>query len=277
MGVPVVQLTPAEKRFRCWMWLSVLMYGLGLPLFLLLGRQLAAFLSGLPGTLGQRPPWPAAGTSAEVLFWQVLGVSLMAILGVVCFYIARDVRRYGPLIVALLAAKLVSTVCYAAFFVLRPDAAFLVGVVTDGSIFLLTLVLWFLAAPADRFLDAYETRVLIAVGETVLPRGGAFPEGYADDTERCLAEARQLLAVVPASDVVLTRLMLRTVDALPLLLGYFGRFHRLNAPRREAFFESMEQSRFGLIRIMAMGLKLYVVTPFFNVPKPEASETGGGA
>ena len=274
MGVQVEHLTAAEQRFRIWMWLSVAMYAAGLPLFLLLGRQLAAFLGGLPETLTQSPPWPLVGAGMEVRFWQVLGVSLMAILALLCLYIARDVRRYGPLITALLAAKLTSTVCYAGFFLADGNWAYLVGALTDGAIFLISLALWYLASPADRFLDDYETAVLAAVGDTLLPRGGAFPEGYVDARERCLEEARQLLAVQPGSDVFLTRLMLRLVDALPLAMGYCGRFSRLKPASRTAFFERLESCRFGLIRIMATGLNLYVVTPFFNAPMADGQAPG---
>ncbi len=261
------QLTPAEKRFYLWMRLSFWMYMLGLPLFLLLGRQVAAFLNGLPGSLLQAPPWPPAGHGMEVLFWQVLGVSLMAILALLCLYIARDVRRYGPMIIALLAAKLVSTVCYAALFAASGNLAYLVGVLTDGGIFLLSWGLWFFAAPADRFLDAAETRVLTAIGDALLPQGGPYPEGYKDVQEDCLEGTRQFLAAQPAVQVTMTRLMLRAMDVLPLIMGRFHRFHRLDASARTAIFERLEQSRFSSLRMMAVALKLYVVTPFFNLPE----------
>jgi hypothetical protein len=236
-------------------------------LFLLLGRQVAAFLNGLPGSLFQLPPWPMAGEGMEVLFWQVLGVSLMAILALLCLYIARDVRRYGPIIIALLAAKLVSTVCYTALFASSGNLAYLVGALTDGGIFLLSWGLWFLAAPADRFLDATETRVLTVIGDTLLPRGGPYPEGYRDVREACLDGTRRFLAAQPASQVIMTRMMLRAMDLLPLFTGRMRRFHRLDPSERTAFFEQLEQSRFSLLRMMAVALKLYVVTPFFNLPE----------
>lgn len=267
MGCASVNLTPAETRFRIWMWLSAWMYGLGAPLFLLLGRQVAAFLNGLPGTLLQRPPWPSAGEGMEVVFWQVLGVSLMVILSVLCWHIARDVRRYGPLIVALLGAKLISSLCYAVLFAGSGNLAFLIAVLTDGSIFLLSWVLWFLASPADRFMDEKETRVLAAVGEALLPCGGPYPQGYADVREACLSEAGRLLAAQPAGQVVLTRIMLRIMDLLPLLKGRFHRFHRLNLSERARLFEALEKSRFNVFRFMAAALKLYTVTPFFNLPE----------
>ena len=277
MSVPAIQWTPGEKRFRVWMWLSFWMYLLGLPLFLFLGRQIAAFLNGFPARLGDAPPWPPAGSGMEVVFWQVLGVSLMAILAVLCLYIARNVRRYGPLIVALLAAKLVSTVCYTAFFIIDGNGGFLAGALTDGLIFLITIILWYLAAPADRYLDRYETRVLVAVGETILPPGGPFPEGYNDARDRCVEEARRMLSAQGESDVLFTRLMLRTVDLLPFPLGFFGRFHRLDISRRTAFFEKLEVCRLALLRMMATGLKLYVVAPFFNVPEQEGKASEGEA
>lgn len=275
MGVPVEQWLPAEIRFRRWMWLSFWVYLFGLPIFLFLGRQIAAFLNGFPARLGQAPPWPPAGSGMEVVFWQVLGVSLMAILAVLCLYIARDVRRYGPLVTALLAAKLVSTVCYTAFFLAGGNGGFLIGALVDGVIFLVTITLWFMAAPGERYLDRYETRVLVAVGETLLPRGGAFPEGYGDARDRCLDEARRMLSAQGESDVLVTRLMLRSVDLLPFCLGFFGRFHRLDPSSRAAFFERLEVCRISLLRMMATGLKLYVVAPFFNIPDKEADVAGG--
>lgn len=270
MPAPVPQYTQAENRFRLWMWFSFSLYAFGLPFFLLFGRQVAAVLNDFPAMLGQAPPWPPAGSGMEVVFWQVLGVSLMAILAVVCLYIALNVRRYGPLIVALLAAKLVSTVCYSGFYIAEGNPAYLIGALTDGIIFLVTAILWFFAAPADRYLDGYETRVLSAVGETVLPRGGAFPEGYDDARERCLEEARMMLSVQTGKDILLTRMMLRMVDMLPLCMGFFCLFHRLGPQARTAFFERLEVCRLGMLRMMATGLKLYVVTPYFNTPDEES-------
>lgn len=266
MPAPVKQYTSAEKRFRLWMWFSFFMYAFGLPFFLIFGRQIAAVLDRFPAMLGQAPPWPAAGSGMEVVFWQVLGVSLMAILALVCLLIALDVRRYGPVIVALLAAKLVSTLCYSGFFIADGNTAYLVGALTDGIIFLISGLLWFFAAPADRYLDTYETKVLSAVGETVLPRGGAFPEGYDDARDRCLEEARKMLSAQTGKDILLTRLMLRLVDMLPLCLGFFCLFHRLGLPARTAFFERLESCKLGMLRMMATGLKLYVVSPYFNAP-----------
>ena len=271
MNVSEVRLTPAERWFRGWMWFSFFMYILGLPLFLIFGRKIAAGLNRFPAMLGLRPPWPPAGSGMEIWFWQVLGVSLMAILALLCLYIARDVRRYGPVIAALLAAKLVSTVCYGGLYASNGNGAYLVGALTDGFIFLLTAVLWYMASPGDRYLDRHETRVLTAVGEALLPPGGPLSEGYDDAQLRCLEETRRMLAAQIGRDILLTRFMLRLVDVLPFFLGFFGRFHRLAIPARTAIFERMENCRFSLLRLMATGLKLYVVAPYFNAPDPSAA------
>ena len=262
-------LTPAERRFRCWMWFSFFMYAFGLPFFLIFGRQIAAGLNRFPAMIVHNPPWPPAGVGMEVNFWQVLGVSLMAILALVCLFIARDVRRFGPVILALLAAKLVSTLCYGGFYIADGNGAYLVGALTDGFIFLLTAVLWLMASPGDRYLDRHETRVLTAVGEALLPQGGTLPKGYDEAQERCLIETRRMLAAQIEQDVLMTRIMLRLVDVLPFFLGFSRRFHNLAVPARAAFFERMEACRISLLRIMATGLKLYVVAPFFNVPEGE--------
>jgi len=264
-------LTPAEKRFRLWMWLSFWMYTLGIPLFLLLGRQVAALLNGLPRTLLQLPPYPAAGSGMEVAFWQILGVSLMGILGVLCLYIARDVRRYGPAINALLCAKFISTVCYAFLFLGSGNLAYLVAVLTDGFIFTFSWTLWFLASPADNVLDEWETQVLTAAGETVLPRGGAFPEGYADARERCLADLKRFLGAQAPLEIAGSRLMLRALDLMPLCLLRFRRFHKMTQEERVAYFEGLERSRISPLRLMAIAVKLYVVMPFFNISEPEAT------
>lgn len=257
-------LTTPERWFQWWMRISVVMYGVGLPVFLLLGRQLTGFLSGLPKTMVQAPPWSQSPATTEEWFWQVLGVSLMAILAVLCFFIAKDVRRYGPIIGALLAAKFTSTVCYAALFLVQCNGAYLVGAITDGTIFIVSLGLWYLAAPGSYVLDSKETRVLVAVGKTILPRGGAFSLGYADVQEQCLEDARRLLVAQPLNDIMLTRLMLRFINVLPLVCGYYRTFLRLSQKQREDFFERIEQSRFGMLRLIGVGLKLYVVVPFFN-------------
>lgn len=275
MDRPGVQLTPAEKRFRWWMWFSFFLYALGLPLFLILGRQIVAFLNLFPAMVREGPPWPAAGTGMEVVFWQVLGISLMAILALLCLFIALDVRRYGPVIVALLAAKLVSTLCYGGFFIADGNSAYLIGALTDGLIFSITAVLWFMASPGDRYLDRHETRVLTAVGETLLPSGGTSSEGYKDAQERCLTEARHMLSAQIEQDVLLTRFMLRLVDVLPFCLGFPRRFHNLTLPARTAFFERLEACRISFLRIIAAALKLYVVAPFFNSAEVEEQAANG--
>lgn len=258
------RLTQAEKQFRLWMWFSFGMYTLGLPLFLLLGRQVAAFLNGLPGSLLQLPPWPEAGSGMEVFFWQILGVSLMGILGILCLYIARDVRRYGPMINALLCAKLISTVCYTFLFLGSANLAYFIAVLTDGSIFLISWGLWFLASPAENTLNEWERRILAVAGDTLLPRDGAFPAGYADVEARCLADAQRFLSEQSPVDIAATRLMLRIFDILPLFLLKFHLFHTMPLAERVVFFEKLEQSRFGPLRLMAIAVKLYAVMPFFN-------------
>jgi len=262
-------LTAPEKRFRLWMWFSFWMYTLGIPLFLILGRQTAAFLNGLLGSLLQLPPWEAAGTGMEVYFWQVLGISLMGILGILCLHIAWDVRRYGPVIRALLCAKLISTVCYAVLFLGSANLAYLAAVLTDGSIFTLSLVLWFLASPAEEQLDAWEKKILTAAGDALLPKGGAFPTGYADVQERCLVDAQRFLAAQSPLDIAMTRLLLRIFDIMPLCLGKFSLFHTMPLAGRVICFEQLERSRFGPLRLMVIAIKLYAVMPFFNPPELE--------
>lgn len=262
-------LTVAEKRFRLWMWFSFWMYTLGIPLFLVLGRQTAAFLNGLPGSLLQFPPWEVAGNGMEVYFWQVLGISLMGILGILCLFIALDVRRYGPVINALLCAKLISTVCYTFLFLGSGNLAYFVAVLTDGSIFALSWVLWFMASPATEYLNAWEKKILVTAGETLLPKDGAFPTGYADVQERCLADAQRFLAAQSPLDIAGTRLMLRLLDIMPLFLLKFSLFRRMAFTERVALFERLEQSRFGPLRLMMIAIKLYVVMPFFNAPESE--------
>ncbi len=268
------ELSLAEKRFRLWMWVSFGMYMLGLPLFLLLGRQVAAFLNGLPRSLAQLPPWPAAGMGMEVYFWQVLGVSLMGVLGILCLYIALDVRRYGPMINALLCAKFVSVVCYAALFLGSGNLAYCVAVLTDGSIFALSWGLWFLASPGNSLLDPWERRVLTSAGETLLPQGGAFPTGYTDVAERCVEDAGRFLGAQSPMDIAVTRLMLRALDLMPLCLLRLRPFHKMPLTERVAFFERLERSRFGPVRLMTAAIKLYVLIPFFNPPVLEEGIQG---
>jgi hypothetical protein len=263
-------LTAAEKRFRLWMWFSFWMYTLGIPLFLVLGRQTAAFLNGLPSSLLQLPPWETAGSGMEIYFWQVLGISLMGILGILCLFIALDVRRYGPVINALLCAKLISTVCYTFLFLGSGNLAYLVAVLTDGSIFALSWVLWFMASPATEYLNAWEKRILVTAGETLLPKDGAFPTGYADVQERCLADAQRFLAAQSPLDIAGTRLLLRALDIMPLFLLKFRLFHKMVLAERVALFERLEQSTFGPLRLMMIAVKLYVVMPFFNPQELEA-------
>jgi len=267
METPV--LTPAERLFRLWMLISAVMFGFAVPFFLLAGVHIVRVINAISAKIiPALPLYPLPPGGLEGAFWRVLSVSMMAMLTWACCMIYKDVRRNGRIVVIVLLSKFCSTACYSGLFLSGHYLAYLVGALTDGPIFLLTLVLWYLAAGGERFLDAKEEEILAALGDAFIPRGGAFELGFLDRREECLAGARQLLAAQDAGMVAAVRIVLRLLNLTPIFLTWRYR-SLLTIPQNErsAYVERIEIHRFSLIRAMVLWMKTYILIPFFNLPE----------
>lgn len=266
-----VQLTPAEKRFRIWMFLSAWMYALSGLFFLVGGHMIAPFVNQAGARFfTSLPPYPLPSDGHEGAFWLVLSLSMMAMITYICRSVYLDVRRNSGMVPVLLLSKFCSSALYLGFFVSTGQLAHLVGALTDGPLFLVTLYLWFPASPGNKYLDQTEEDIYVAAGQALVPRGGAFESGFEDFREQCLVDGRQLLAALSPVALAVFRLMLRMIDFLPIFLTLrFRTFRRLSLDERQAFLLRMENHPRAVVRMTFLAVKLNTLMPLFNQPAME--------
>lgn len=263
-------LTRAERIFRGWMLICAIVFGLAVPFFLLAGVWIVPVINAVSARLLPLPLYPLPASGMEGAFWRVLGVSMMAMLTWACTMIYLDVRRNHWIVGVMLISKFCSTFCYSCLFVVHHEIAYLGGALTDGPIFLVTLVLWFLASPGTKYIDSKEESILLALGETIVPHGGAFSIGFSDVRDECLAEVRGLLATLDPVTLVGTRLLLRAVNFSPVLVaGRLTTITRMPQSERAPFLVRLENSRISPIRAAFVALKVVALLPFFNLPEAE--------
>lgn len=262
--------TPAERVFRGWMLISAVMYALGAASFLLIGSSISGVINAISRYTLPLPLYPMPVDSPEGAFWRVLAVSMMAMITWISVQAYRDPRRHGNLIPVLLLSKACSTVCYTAFFIMHGHLAYLVGCLTDGPIFIVTAVLWYAAAGGERNLTRGEERILAALGEAFMPRGGRFELGFADVREASLDGTIRMLAVMDVPTLLALRLSLHFLNWTPAL--FFGRrLAALSEDQRAAWLMRLEARRGVVLRTCVVIAKVLVLVPFFELPEAEAA------
>ena len=262
--------TPAERRFRVWMYISAWMYGLAGLFFLVAGMHIAPFVNAVSERFLPLPLYPLPAAQPEGAFWLVLSLSMMAMITWICRSAYLDLRRNRRLVPVLLLSKFCSSVFYLGFFLAHEHLVHLVGALTDGPLFLATLIMWLPAAPGDRCIDETEEDILAAMGEAFIPRGGEMEQGYADFRERSLADSRRLLSVQSPASLMMLRIMIRFIDAMPLLLrGKLVAFRRLPLEQRQDILMRMEQHPRTIVRLSCFAIKIQVLQGFFNQPEVE--------
>lgn len=269
--MPDSALTPAEERFRLWMYVSAWMYAVAGTFFLVAGRLIAPFVNGAAARFSLAlPPYPLPSDGHEGAFWLVLSLSMMAMITYICRAAYINIRRNANLIPILLLSKFCSSALYLGFFIATGNMVHLVGMLTDGPLFLATLLLWIPASPGALYLDQTEEDIYLAVGEAIVPRGGAFEAGFEDYRNECMADARRLFAALSPVALVVFRLMLRLIDFLPLFLTRrFCTFRRLPMAERQAFMLRMEHHPNAVVRMSFFAVKLDALMPLFNQPDME--------
>lgn len=131
---------------RNWMIVSVVLYLWGGFNFVAWPNRLLQWMNRFSTRLFQNR-LPLIPLSTEK-FWLVLTTSMMLMLIVCCAMAAYDVSSYHALIIPVLFSKACSTLFYLGLFLFgQRYFAYLVGVFTDGPLFLITLVLFWKAFP----------------------------------------------------------------------------------------------------------------------------------
>ncbi len=258
--------TPAESRFRIWMYISAWMFA-GAGLFFLFGGDLIVnFLNVVTEKyLTWFAPYPLPADGNEGAFWLVLSLSMMAMITWICRAAYLDIRRNGRLVHVLLLSKFCSSLFYLIFFIKTHQLAYLIGISTDFPIFLVTFALWIPASVGSGPIDETEEDILAAFGEAMLPADVGFEIGYADCSKECIEDARRLFSEQDPMARFASRLMIRTVDLFPFLVSFrFTTLRRLPLVERTAIIERAAHHRRSNIRLVQEAVKLFVLFPFFN-------------
>ena len=131
-------LAPGAAALRTWMIISAVMYAVGGASFLL-GQNLLLENTNRISALLFRDRFPLMPLSTEK-FWLTLTGSMMLMLVALCVYAAVDPARYSAMVVVVLLSKAFSTSQYLFYFVKEKRYfGYIVGVLTDGPLFLVTL------------------------------------------------------------------------------------------------------------------------------------------
>lgn len=76
-------------------------------------------------------------------FWLALTISMMATITVLSYIAQKDIRKNIGYVVPLLVSKFVSTFFFILFYFIHIHSpAYIVGALTDGSIFIITLIFY---------------------------------------------------------------------------------------------------------------------------------------
>jgi len=252
------------------MLISAGMYALGAVVFLWIGFVIPRIINAISAFATPLPLYPMPANAPEGAFWRVLAVSMMAMITWIAVQTYRDPRRNGNLVPILLLSKACSTVCYTVFFIFHGHLAYIIGFVTDGPIFLITAGLWYAAAGGDRCLTLGEERIVAAIGEALMPRGGGFPLGFADRRDSCLAGTHRILAVLDLPTLVGIRLSLHLLNwmATP---SCGRRLTALSPDRRAHVLARLEEKRSVVLRTCVITAKVLTLLPFFEQPEVEAA------
>ena len=261
-------LFPAERAFRVWMLASALTFGFAVPFFFFGGAFIVPVINFISARVCSLTLYPLPPGGMEGAFWRVLSVSMMSMLAWACWKIFLDVRSYSHLTPIILISKFCSTSLYFVLFLSDHYLAYLVGVLTDGPIFLLTWLLWYMARPADQYLDRHEEDILTAVGDALIPPGGAFSTGFAHVQRECLADVRRSLASLAPTSLFGMRLMVRALNIAPILAGMrCATLLRVSRAERSALLARLESHHWWIFRGMVMSVKTFLIMAFFNQPE----------
>jgi hypothetical protein len=201
-------------------------------------------------------------------FWLGLAVSYMAVVTALAYLISQAPTERRLLMLPLAIGKMTSSLTCLLFLVFdHLYFIYFANFLVDGSIALGALWTRRLTAPpaaspeelargVAATLDEGSRRILRAIAEAFLPRGGAFPLGaeeiaLAEKVETHLAGFHPL--VLP-----LTAVILRWVDVQPLFHLRAARLQSLTVTERVRVLEAMEHSRLLVRRQPVLLLKLFL-------------------
>jgi len=132
------QLSSECLQLRTWMIISAVIYAVGGLSFLLGQNRLLENLNRASQLLF-RDRLPLIPLSTEK-FWLALVNSMMLMLVVISIFAAADIEKYYMMVTVILFSKAFSSIQYLLMFIFgKRYLAYLVGFLSDGPLFLVTL------------------------------------------------------------------------------------------------------------------------------------------
>jgi uncharacterized protein (DUF362 family) len=136
-------LSKEERQFRLVLRLSAVIYAAAGLAFAIAPEWILGLINSVGDQLVLFQEFNIPTTPNK--FWVSLTFSMMMTITLLCYLAQRNVRKAVGYVGALLTAKLASTLSALCFFIFFPYFGYLVIVLMDGSIFLMTLYFFFRA------------------------------------------------------------------------------------------------------------------------------------
>lgn len=130
----------AEKRLIWLLRTYVILFSGAALSFYLIPDGLYSLMNAITQKI-----FPSLGLMTPITdrFWLSLSMSLMIVLVMICYWAQKDIQGRLLLVGALLVAKFSSTLFFFISFVMREQrGAYLIGLMADGLIFLVTYLFY---------------------------------------------------------------------------------------------------------------------------------------
>ena len=143
-------LTREEKALRKLLQIFMVLFAAAGLSFALAPQRIIFHLNQTASLIA--PSLPTLPDS-DSRFWVALTVSMMATITALCYGAQNEIRRKKELVLYLLVAKATSTLFFTLYFFLELHSlAYLMGALTDGSIFVLLLIFYKRAARSSQLI-----------------------------------------------------------------------------------------------------------------------------
>ncbi len=261
------ELTRAEiqlKRFNrlfAWVYLISGLY------FLFLGSFLLRSLNALSKVIMPSAPLYDA---SEGYFWLALAFSMMMMLAYISLLVSRDVRKNLEMTRIIILSKFCSSFLYIFLFVTKGQLAYLAGFFTDAPLFVIYVILYHNIVKKHLVFNSYEQNILKDIGDTIIPRGGAFEVGFSDVADEAMKKLEHMVSFYPKLSRLGLKLMVHEYNLLPpFIIFKFKTFRGLSPEDRLRYIEKWEHSRFWLNRMSVIVFKSILFVPFYGTKEAE--------
>lgn len=133
-------MTPSQKKLKVLLQVWMLAFTATTVIFIFFAGNFLTLINQISlNWFGSLPLLPLPVHN----FWLVLTISLMTTLVYLCYLAEDDLAGRLILLKPILVSKFVSTIGFFAYFVFHVKAlAYLVGIVSDGFVFMLTFIFY---------------------------------------------------------------------------------------------------------------------------------------